>query len=71
MQPLFHDHLLISYPPCLTITIPELVSIAIHVCVVGYLGSWNKEAACQARGILKRQVVRPVRSSLSKIIVGD
>jgi len=62
---------LVIYPPYLTITVPKLVSITIHVCVAGYLGRWNEEAGYQACGILKRQVVTPMISSLGERIVGD
>jgi hypothetical protein len=39
--------------------------------VPGYRGSGIEEASCQARGKLKRWVVRLVRNSRSERIVGD
>ena len=56
----------------LHVTVPEPVSIAILVCVAGYLGRWTEEAGCQARGILKRRVFRLVRNfTLGERIVGN
>jgi hypothetical protein len=47
------------------------MSIAILVCVFGYLRSWIEEMGFQARGILKRWVVRPVSNSLGERIDRD
>jgi hypothetical protein len=55
----------------LIVNVSEPVSIVILVGVVGYFGSLNEEVGCQARGILKRQVVRPMRNSLGERIVGN
>jgi hypothetical protein len=44
----------------LLVSVLELVSMAIFVFAVGYLGSWTEEVGCQAYGIMKRWVVRPV-----------
>jgi hypothetical protein len=51
--------------------VSEHVSIVILICVAGYLGKWIEEAGCQACGILKRRVVKPVSNSLGEIIVGN
>ena len=60
-----------SYPPYLHVIVSEFVPITIPFCIPSYLVSWTKEAGCQAHGILKRWVARPVRNSPSERIVGN
>jgi hypothetical protein len=58
--------------PYLLVTILVLVPIPIHVPIPSNIRSWTEEAGCQARGILKRWVVRPVRNfSLGERIDGN
>ena len=58
-----------SSPWYLHVTVIVPIPIPVPVLVHGYIRSLIEEAGCQAHGILKRWVVRPVRNYLGERIV--